>query len=307
MKKNILIALLSLLMCSFAAAQTAESYIIAAQRETEIENYIAALDYYRAAYHLDTTNIELVKIMATLSREYNLYDDAMQWYELACRKDSLFAFEQGLFYLGMMQKSNGMYQEALRSFLTYSRTGKQDELIKSANKQMLSTEIALKILNDTHQLVLNRLDRNINTAHSDFGAIPVSSNRIFFTSIQPISQGSYGNLFPEFASIWRSVIYSSRLTLAGYTKPIALPNVINKRNTHNGSISKVAGKRAYYFVRCTGDLNNEGNCGIYYIEMSGNSWQKPIRLPDRINLPSHSASTSLLCQNGKPFRAIFRF
>ena len=298
MIKRVLITFLGIIGLITASSQSIEDFLTVAQKDLSHGNYISAIQNYTAAYTLDSARTDIAKNIAALCRDYNLYAEAMNWYWYLCKKDTTYAFQEAYYYLGMMQKNNGLYNEAINSFSRYARSGKQETLISESKKQLQLTKSAMELLLDTQNVYLQRLDRTINTHQSEFGALPQSSNRLWFTSVQAISGGEYNAMFPEFAYIWRSFIMSSRLTLAGYTQPEPLPKEINKRNTHNGSISKVPGRRAWYFVRCTGDLSDEKNCSIYYIEMSGKKFKNARKLPAIINTPGYSALNPVFVQLG---------
>ena len=147
---------------------------------------------------------------------------------------------------------------------------------------------------DTLPVVLERLSSDINTQYSEYNPQLFADSSFFFTSLRPETANDYENLFDEF---WSTQIFSSQLTIGGFSTPKALPTVINSQKYYNCNYTFNEERTRLYYSRCLRDENRPDlQCELWFSETSHGKWSKPKRLTRKINLPGTTATQPFLVE-----------
>ena len=139
------------------------------------------------------------------------------------------------------------------------------------------------MLQDTLPVIIERLPGQLNSPYSEYNGYLDADSIFFFSSLRPETVEDCENLFEPF---WSAKIYSSKLTVSGYSTPKPLPAVINSTQYYNCNFSFSRDKSLLYFSRClrAGD-KADLQCEIWGTENKKGNWEKPKRLTRKINLP----------------------
>ena len=162
----------------------------------------------------------------------------------------------------------------------------QEQPVKFAN----SKEQVAFIKNDTLPVKVSPLPGFVNTQYSEYNGILFSDSTFFFSSLRNESEEDYGNLFEAYWSTW---IYSSKLTVGGYSKPVPLPIAINNPKYFNCNFTFNRERTAIFFSRSPVVNSTDLRCEIWKSEKVRGKWQKAEVLNHRINLPG--------CNTTQPF------
>ncbi len=138
------------------------------------------------------------------------------------------------------------------------------------------------IQKDTLPVTIERLSSIINTDFSEYNPHFFSDSIFFFTTFRPESEGDYQNLFEEF---WSAGIYSSLLTISGFSTPVALPTIINNPRYYNCNYTFNSDRTLLYFSRCLRSMTPDLQCELWESKFTNGKWEKPTKLNRRINLP----------------------
>lgn len=147
-----------------------------AQRQTELLNYNEAISLYEKAFE-KKESLLAAKGLAESYRQLNNYQFAESWYAKVVQIDGHEPID--VFYYAEALRNNSKYTEAKEWYQKYQQEA-GTEALPNTNKLIASCDSAhnwmLKPVNFTF-----RLDTSLNTAESDWGAVPYK-NGIVFTS-----------------------------------------------------------------------------------------------------------------------------
>ena len=87
-----------------------------ADEQYEQGDYYYALEYYRKALEKDSNSLELMWKYAETEKAYKNYVEAQKYYAKVYAREQTKIYENSLLNLGMMQKQNGNYDQALKTF-----------------------------------------------------------------------------------------------------------------------------------------------------------------------------------------------
>ncbi|MCC6599103.1 MAG: hypothetical protein IT223_00340, partial [Crocinitomicaceae bacterium] len=152
--------------------------------EAEATGKIAeAFSLYEQAYELDTTNFEATLHYAKgalLSKDYLL---AEKLFTKVYSKDSGKLFSEGLFWVAMMQKHNGHYEEAMRNFKKYAKKHKKkgEYTYEKSLREIESCTWAINYKSVSDSLIFHPLEENVNTAESENAAF-LFGDRFYFST-----------------------------------------------------------------------------------------------------------------------------
>ena len=261
-------------------------------------DYYSASLYYLQALRADTTRLRTAEKYAESCRLFYNYEEAEKWYAYILRNDSKEKFPEVRFWLGMMQKSLGKYEEAGKNFAAYAApgSGKNPGFLKRALAEVENCQWAKGKLRDSLPVSIRHLDRNINTPYSDFGGIQWGDSLLLFSSLRFQSDLEYESL-PE--GIYLTNIYQSRITPAGPAKSEALSNKINLPGMHNANICFTADKKTFFFTRCPEERRPDLKCQLFMVKLRNGKWQKPIPLDTRFNMAGYTSTQPAIANTSK--------
>ena len=93
-----------------------KKYLAFAQEQYEKGDYYYALEYYEKAMVLDSQTVDILWRMAETNRAYKDYRKAEYYYAKVYDREEAGIYPSSLLQLGLMQKQNGKYDQALETF-----------------------------------------------------------------------------------------------------------------------------------------------------------------------------------------------
>lgn len=124
-----------LLFIPLGFGQTQKQYLKAGDERMQAGDFYGATLHYRSAMNYDSTNVELLYKLAEAYRLYNQYEEAERYYQRIYERDYGKLYPKGVFWLATMQKYNGNYREALKTWKKvsslYNRDKKSYEYLKA--------------------------------------------------------------------------------------------------------------------------------------------------------------------------------
>lgn len=278
MRKVLLILSVVVLGGGTAEAQKIKDYLKYGDEAFADGDYYGASLLYANAMAIDSNDFEIVWRYAESLRMYNEYEKAAYYYEKIYKKDKGKLYVDAIFWLGIMQKYNGDYREAVKTFKWVEKRYKDKTSYhrKKCTHERESCSWAIGQVGDTLPIKVENLGLGVNTTDSEFGAI-LHDNTLYFTSLRAENMGENKVVHDEqYAIRIYSAAPSGEDSWSG-SEPLPAP--INDLAMHsaNGSFSP-DGKR-FYFSRC----DNEYGCNIYMSSFDGSNWGEPVMLEDKIN------------------------
>ncbi len=285
----LLLILLLISLSSNCFSQTIDEKLKNADDTYASGDYYNAAVYYKQLLDKDATNLELAYKYANSCRLYNNYVDAEKWYLNILKSNNSKAYPLALYYFAEMNKYNGKYESAIKNYSEYYNINKDknDYYALKAKQEIESSEYAIKLMKDTIKVDITHLGKNINTPYSEFGAIQLGDSMLIFSSFRRIVSSDFESLLPD---AFLSKVYTSNLSVAGYSNAKELRGAINdpEINTANISINKHSFKA--YFTRCDLSDNGDLTCAILVSELKNGKWQKAKKLNNKVNLEGFTST-----------------
>ncbi|NQX92164.1 MAG: DUF1573 domain-containing protein, partial [Flavobacteriales bacterium] len=230
-----------------AVAQTQKQWFELGEEAMLEMNYEAAAHYFKEAYVIDSTDFDVTIQLAESKRLAREYKDALYYYEKAFKKDRGRLFKPGQYYVGLMQKQLGDYQNALKNFKKFYSKTKRKPLSETplAELEIESCVWALKTRKIEGKAKVERLEGDVNTGNSEFAPFWLDS-MLYYTST---NGEDYVNTF--------SSIFLANQTDSVYWKDRTFESNANVNQKDCGNLVFNADKSRAYFSIC------EDVCRIY--------------------------------------------
>ena len=284
---------ITLILCSvFAYAQQSPSVLLEAAKYWEKEKDISSAAYFYKEYIManPSASISVYYKCGMLMKDIFHYTDAELFLKKVINSDSLSAYPETLFWLGMVQKNKGKYKDAKQSFQRYQAeyaSNTNEVLLKRLITELESFEVVEKILSDTLPVEVTRMPEPVNTAYSEFNGIQVEDEILYFSSIRQISSSETNKVLDDF---YMSMILAAPYTANGIKKTVPLPPIINNPKYNNGNFCFNEDKTKLYFTRCPIFSKKDKNCAIWVADFIGEKWGKPQKLDKTINSTGSNTS-----------------
>lgn len=224
---------------------TREDFITFANQQKVKGDYIAAIEYYEKALALDSESVHVLWDYAEVLRLYKDYRKAERIYKKVYEKEETALHLRSLYYLGIMQKYNGKYEEAIETFKKAKKKYIKDKdgfLYLKSKQEIESCLWAKKAIKDTTKLNLEKLPPTINTVDSEFGH-SFYENTLFFSSLRADSS----NLKDEVYGVeYKNDIYKYDQATSKTLKQQDL----HSSNFHIGNGSFSLDKERFYYSIC---------------------------------------------------------
>jgi outer membrane protein OmpA-like peptidoglycan-associated protein/tetratricopeptide (TPR) repeat protein len=247
-------------------ASRPEYMLQVADEKFEAKDYVNALDFYNKYY--DATKDRSVTYKMALAnlalKDYTKAEASFARSLQRSKSSSFEAPEEARLYLGMMQKMNEKYDEALVTFEEFIKTSKDDAKVASAKTELEGTKLAMR-MKENPKLLLENLGTKVNTPNSEYSP-SVSGNMLYFAALRDgkitIMDGKEGDYY---AKIYRASISDK----GEFDKPEPLSGEINRLGAHQGNVSFAPDGQTMYFTRFTLSGNTVGESTIFYAAKQG--------------------------------------
>src|SRR5688572_15429290 len=151
---------------------------------------IAEGSYYNAAQYLEDVykekpdKIQVPHLLGEVNRFLRDYEAAEKYYKVVIDKDPE-AYVNDQFYLGQMQKMNGRYEDAKKTFSDYLKVklGKKETSYKKlAEIEIAGCDTALALLKTPTKIKVEKTEGSVNTTIQDYSPKPLKGNRILYAT-----------------------------------------------------------------------------------------------------------------------------
>ncbi len=256
------------------------NYLKFAKEQYQKGDYIYALQYYEKAMDLDSNTIQILWEYAETLRAYKDYRKAEFYYKKVFGREDTKIFPSSLMQLGLMQKQNGKYEQAIETFKLAKKKYTKDKkgyLYQKSKRELESCLWAKSSIKDTADHVLTQLPATVNTPNSEFGH-GIYEGKLFFSSLRGDSIHSNEEVY---STEYKTRLYSSVIQDEAFQKSETVQDlVVKKMNTGNGTFSKDGSR--FYFSLCQDDGYNY-KCKIMVANYLNGKWSNIDTLGDIIN------------------------
>ncbi len=290
MSRLYLTFLLTFCTLSAFSQNNLKKYLKFAQEQSQKGDYFHALKYYKKAMEIDSNTVDILWQVAETYRAYKDYRKAEYYYAKVYDREEARIYPSSLLNLGLMQKQNGKYEEAIITFKKAKKKyykKKKSYLYKKAKKELASTVWAKSAIIDTSEVKLERLPETVNTKNAEFGH-GIYNKQLIFSSLRADSISTEEEVYDPH---YKTSIYSSKIEdLEFQTSEQIKALFIEDLHTGNGSFS-LDGNR-FYFSSCVEDGYNY-RCKIMVARYSNGKWIAIDSLGKIINHPG--SNTTMPC------------
>ncbi len=284
-----------LTFCSFSAfsQNNLKKYLKFAQEQSQKGDYFHALKYYKKAMEIDSNTVDILWQVAETYRAYKDYRKAEYYYAKVYDREEARIYPSSLLNLGLMQKQNGKYEEAITTFKKAKKKyykKKKGYLYLKAKRELASTVWAKSARIDTSNLFLTRLPETVNTKNAEFGH-GIYNNQLIFSSLRADSISASEEVYdPHYkTSIYASKIEDLEFQASEQIKALFIEDL----HTGNGTFS-LDGNR-FYFSQCVEDGYNY-RCKIMVARFSNNQWVGIDSLGEIINEPGSNSTMPCIAE-----------
>lgn len=282
--------ILFIFLFSFASiAQTYKQLVKFADENYNAGDYYGASIYYRKAMDIDSLDIHLLWKYAECLRLYNEYGLAEYYYKEIYSREGAKLYPLSAFWWATMQKYNGKYRDAIKTFKTctrlYGKDKKSFEYLKS-KQEINSCNFALRINKDTVGFSIKNIGKPINSYDSEFGAF-LKDSVLYFSSLRANEMNEALQVKDK---LYKIKIYNSNKTSENWSEGKSIDTLYNSAlyNNANGVFSS-DGER-FYFSRC--DALNK--CKLMVSYYKNGVWQQPREIEGGVNKEGYTSTQPAL-------------
>ncbi len=265
--------------CSFGQSKIG-AYLKHAEEKYNSGDYFYAIELYEKAMQLDSNSVAVIWKYAETLRAYKDYRKAEFYYKKVYSQEEAGIYPYSLLYVGLMQKQNGKYDEALETFKKAKKKyakDKKDYLYLKSKREVESCLWAKSALKDTAKVDLFRLPESINSKDSEFGH-SMNDGKFYFSSLRADSISSAEEVY---STTYKTRIYQSEFKQGKFEQSKRVEDLLYENlNTGNGSFS-LDGER-FYFSLCSDEGYNY-RCKIMVASYRNGKWSQIDSLGEIIN------------------------
>jgi peptidoglycan-associated lipoprotein len=235
-------------------------------------SYYNAAQYLEDAYKVKPEKLDIVHLLGEVNRYLRDYEAAEKYYKEVIDKDAE-AFVNDNFRLGQMQKMNGKYEEAKKSFEAYQKAplGKKDPSFKSLAKiEIEGCDTALVMLKNPTKIKVEKTEGNVNATLQDFAPKPIKGGLMF--SAQRTDTAV--NMTVTNGANTLTAIYTAEKTGKTFSNKTEFPTPPNdpKANVCNAVYSPDGNMMVY--TKCAPQIGDENrlDCKLYKSKKNGAMW-----------------------------------
>lgn len=290
MSRLYLIVLFTLFSSVSFGQDQLKKYLDFAKEQYDKGDYYYALEYYKKAMNMDSNTVDIIWNIAETYRAYKDYRKAEYYYKKVYEKESSRIYPNSLLYIGLMQKQNGKYDEALETFKKAKKRYYKDKKsyrYRKAKQEVASTVWARSALRDTANLSVEPLPPTVNTPNSEFGH-GIYDSTLYFSSLRADSISEREEVY---SSGYHTLLYKSNIENNEFEESSRIEDLVkDAMNTGNGAFS--LDRQRFYFSRCTEQGYNY-RCKIMVAQYANNKWTYIDSLGELINEPG--SNTTMPC------------
>ncbi len=283
-------------------SQTFKAYVKAGDKALEEKDFYSAMVYFKNALEIRENSTEVMYKYADVARQFHGYEQASIFYQKVLASEKKDEFPLTHFWLGKVQKSQGDYATAIRSFENYISKGNGNaEIIEQAKAEIKACRWAIDLIAIPDETEVNHLNKRVNSNYSEFGAF-MKGDTLFFSSYKFKYKKDSHNP-PRRQS---KVLYSVK-----GSKGRPLKYKFNDESLHTAHTTFSRDEKRIYFTQCKFKGKVKIDCTLCYKEKDTkrkNRWKKKvIQLPKSINKKGFTATHPAIGYDAKNGKEVLYF
>ncbi len=226
-------------------------------------SYYNAAQYLEDVYKEKPNKIQVPHLLGEVNRILRDYEAAEKYYSDVIKLDPE-AYVNDQFRLGQMQKMNGKYEDAKKTFTDYlkAQLGKKDPNYKALAKiEIEGCDTALVLLKTPTKIKVEKTEGSVNTTIQDYSPKPLKDNRMLYASQKT---DTAVNISKSTADHYTS-LFTVEKSGKTYTNRTPLPSPPNDSKSSVGNGILNADESVLIFTKCADSLSLENRikCKLY--------------------------------------------
>lgn len=269
--KKIHFLLLFLCISVALQAQSFKAFNKAGDKAFAEKDYHAAMHYYANALDRKPDDAGTAYKYAEVALQFQAFEKALEYYEQVASKGDQKAFPELNYKLGLVHQSLGNYEEAKKYYTAYSGSRYKEDVRTAVE----SIDWALELLQNPDPYQVEQLNKRVNTAYSEFGALQ-RGDTLYYSSYRFENK--------EDKHVPPRKITKILTSLKG-SRGRQMRRNFNDEEKHTAHTTFSLNSQRIYFTKCEYLNASEIRCAIYYKEKDRRKrWKRTaVKLPEQIN------------------------
>lgn len=261
-------------------------------------SYYNAVEYYEDVLKQNPNNLNVIHNLAELNRSLRDYKSAEKYYKLELDKDPK-KWPNDKYWLGQMQKMNGKYDDAKKSFEDYLKSDldKDDKSYKSLAKVAIEgCDSSVAWLANPNKIKVEHEDA-INCILTDFAPKPLKNGRLLYSSLA----SDTATFVTDNTKDYYAKIFTARKEGKDWVDIAKLPYPPNDAKNHVGNAILSDDEKTMYFTKCDLSAIAQSKCKIFRCQKQGAEWTNAEEVKE-LNSPNFTTTQPAfgLDKDGKP-------
>ena len=246
-------------------ASTYEDMIRVAEEQVEMDRPYNALEWFEKAYAEEPTPGVAYR-MGELNFELRDYRRAASNFRRAMRKAADGELVEGLYYMGVAEKMQGNYPEALEHLREFQRMAPGHELQERADLEIAGAQMAME-LTDPPRIRVENAGRGVNTSNQEYSPVLAGDGNLYYAGF-----GKNGYVKEEGEDAASIRLYVARAPEDGgeFGKGSPLPKALNRGGYQTANVAVSADGNTMLFVRTELEGVDVVSARLYYAVKGGN-------------------------------------
>jgi len=264
-----------------AQGQSLKAFVKAGDKAAANKDYNAALEYYRSAYELNSSKIEVAYKLAEVARKFYAYDIADEFYAKVGESKSAEQFPLLSFQRGEVAYGRGNYAAAIKLYEEYLSGGDR-RYAEQARKAIGNARWALEIVEEPDQVDIQHLNKRVNTPYTEFGSLQ-RGDSLYYSSMRFEYKEDTHQPPRKFSKVLSSVRGA---------KGRPLRRGFNEKDKHTAHLTFTPDGKRIYYTLCEYITDTRINCKILTRDwnVKRKRWNKAQVLSDKINTEGFTAT-----------------
>ncbi|MCL2027745.1 MAG: OmpA family protein [Bacteroidales bacterium] len=266
-----------------------------------------AISFFKDALKEDPNFSEVWLMLGEIYEQHNMTDSAIFAYRKFANLNPAI-HPRAVHNLAVLEYSQGLYEEAEKSFLQYLTLPIRSEDVKArANASLEKVRIAMDFRNNPKPFDPTNLGDSINTDMDEYFPVTTVDQKTLIitrrtrTEVTPTPATNRLNVFGRPATdvendqkvVFREDFYISTFdeTEQTWSKAVRMPEPITS-DFNEGAQSISPDGRELYFTGCNRP-DGKGGCDIYVSKRVGDTWSRPFNLGSPVNTGAWESQPSI--------------
>ncbi len=239
-------------------------------------SYFNAVGYLEDVVKAKPDKVKVIHLLAELNRSLRDYQAAEKYYVLEIQKVAD-KWPNSTFFLGQMQKMNGKYAEAKKTFQGYLKLklDKKDISYKSlAKTEIIGCDSSNAWLANPYKMKVEHEEGSVNNILTDFAPKPLSGNRLLYSSLKSDTAINITKSDQDYFA----KMYIATKDGKTWKSDTRLSYPPNDSKTHVGNGVMNADEKVLYFTKCDQSEIVSMKCKLFRSKRVGKDWGEPEEL-----------------------------